>query len=98
MDELYKKAIKHGASDFGISNNIHKRYYVVYNERKINFGSKNGQTFIDHKNHDIRRAWIARHSKIKNNNNQYVINLKTSPFFILSSSHLSHSFVSLFFL
>jgi hypothetical protein len=52
---------------------------MLYNERKINFGSKNGQTFIDHKNHDIRRAWIARHSKIKNSNNQYVINLKTSP-------------------
>lgn len=79
MDELYKKAIKHGASDFGISNNINKRYYVIYNDRKINFGSKNGQTFIDHKNPDIRRAWIARHSKIKNSNNQYVMSLKTSP-------------------
>ena len=79
MDTLYNKAIKHGASDFGISHNMNKRYYVIYNERKINFGSKHGHTYIDHRNNDIRRAWIARHSKIKNHNNQYVINLKTSP-------------------
>ena len=81
MDTLYNKAIKHGASDFGISHNMNKRYYVIYNERKINFGSKHGHTYIDHRNNDIRRAWIARHSKIKNHNNQYVINLKTSASF-----------------
>ena len=40
MDALYTKAIKHGASDFGISHNVNKRFYVVYNERKIHFGSK----------------------------------------------------------
>ena len=57
---------------------MNKRYYVIYNERKINFGSKHGHTYIDHHNNDIRRAWIARHSKIKNHTNQYVINLKTS--------------------
>ena len=79
MDSLYNKAIKHGASDFGISNNMNKRYYVIYNDRKINFGSKHGHTYIDHHNNDIRKAWIARHSKIKNHSNQYVINLKTSP-------------------
>ena len=78
MDALYTKAIKHGASDFGISHNVNKRFYVVYNERKIHFGSKQGQAYIDHHNKDIRRAWIARHSKIKNHNNQYVMTLKTS--------------------
>ena len=29
MDTLYNKAIKHGASDFGMSNNMNKRYYVI---------------------------------------------------------------------
>ena len=45
MDALYTKAIKHGASDFGISHNVNKRFYVVYNERKIHFGSKQGQAY-----------------------------------------------------
>ena len=81
MDSLYNTAIKHGASDFGISNNMNKRYYVIYNDRKINFGSKHGHTYIDHHNKDIRTAWIARHSKIQNHNKQYVIKLKTSASF-----------------
>ena len=79
MDNLYKKAIKLGGSDFGISTTQHKRFFVVYDGRIIHFGSKHAKTFIDHHDDDKRKAWIARHSKIKNKDGQYVIHLKTSP-------------------
>ena len=45
MDE---KAEKLGASEIGVSNVKSKRFYVVYNSKRINFGSKTGLTFIDH--------------------------------------------------
>ena len=65
MDDLYKKAIKLGASDFGISTTLHKRFFVVYSGRMIHFGSKHAKTFIDHREDGKRKAWIARHSKSK---------------------------------
>lgn len=64
MDELRKKALSLGATDFGISKVKNKRFYVIYNGRRINFGLKNGSTFIDHKNTKKRDAWRARFKKI----------------------------------
>ena len=64
MDELRKKALNHGATEFGISKVKNKRFYVIYNGRRINFGLKNGSTFIDHKDTKKRENWRARHSKI----------------------------------
>ena len=49
MNNLYNKALKLGASDFGESDKKDKRFYVIYNDKVINFGSKNGATFYDHK-------------------------------------------------
>ena len=65
MDKLRSKALKLGATDFNKSNVKGKRYYVIYNNRKINFGSSVGKTYIDHKDQKKRAAWRARHSKIK---------------------------------
>ena len=65
MDTLKAKAIKLGATDFGTSTVQSKRFYVVYDKKKINFGLKGGSTFIDHRNNIKKAAWIARHSKIK---------------------------------
>jgi hypothetical protein len=79
MEALRRKAIGYGASEFGKSKVKGKRYYVVYQNRKINFGSDVGSTFIDHGDLVKRKAWYARHSKIQNKNGEYVINLKTSP-------------------
>jgi len=45
----------------------------------LHFGSKTGKTFIDHKDEIKKNNWYARHSKIKNKDGQYVINLKSSP-------------------
>ena len=78
-DELRKKAKSLGVTQFGKSCMKNKRYYVIYNNKTINFGSDVGRTFIDHNNIDKKKAWYARHSKILNKKNQKVINLKSSP-------------------
>lgn len=75
---LKKRALKLGATDFGNSKKKGKRFYVVYNNKIINFGSKNGSTFIDHHDEKKRKAWLARHMKIKNKQGQHVYKLKTS--------------------
>jgi len=62
--ELFNKAQKLGSSDFGPSNIKNKRFYVIYNNKKINFGDAHGSTFIEHGDNNIRNNWIARHSKI----------------------------------
>lgn len=81
MDALYKKSLLFGATDFGVSKRHNKRFYVKYDGKIIHFGLKNGSTYLEHKDDLKRKNWIARHSKIKNKNGQYVIKLKTSPDF-----------------
>jgi hypothetical protein len=78
-NNLILKALKLGATDFDVSEKKDKRFYVIYNDKKIHFGSKTGKTFIDHKDEIKKNNWYARHSKIKNKDGQYVINLKSSP-------------------
>ena len=65
MDTLKEKAIKLGATDFGNSKRKDKKYFVVYEGKKINFGSATGQTFLDHGDEKKKENWKARHSKIK---------------------------------
>ena len=79
MMNLFYKAKKLGATDFGKSKIKGKKYYIIYNNKIINFGSEEGSTFIDHFDKGIKNAWIARHSKIKNKDGQHVIKLKSSP-------------------
>ncbi len=64
LKELDKKAKKLNASSFGISKAKNKRFFVVYDKKIINFGSKIGKTFIDHHDENKRKAWKARHSMI----------------------------------
>ena len=77
--DLRKKAMRLGATDFGKSSVKGKRYYVVYQGKRINFGSSVGSTFIDHADNKIKDAWYARHSKIKDKDGNLVINDKNSP-------------------
>ena len=79
MEKLKRKALKLGATNFGISKAKGKRFFIVYLGKKINFGSDIGSTFFDHKNIIKKKAWLARHSKIQNKKGEYVIYLKTSP-------------------
>lgn len=65
MEALRTKALSLGATDFNKSAVKGKKYYVIYNNKKINFGSDVGKTFLDHKDKNIKSAWKARHSKIK---------------------------------
>ena len=74
-----ERAIELRATDFGPSRVKGKRFYVIYRGKKINFGSSTGQTFIDHGDKRIRKAWRARHSKIKLKDGRYAYRVKTSP-------------------
>ena len=54
-------------SGIGYSTRKGKRFFVDLGDpryKSIHFGSKTGQTFIDHKDQNKRKAWKARHSKI----------------------------------
>ena len=65
MDGLRQKALKiDGVSEFGVSNRKNKRFYVVREGRKIHFGSKTNNTFIDHHDETKRLNWQKRHSQI----------------------------------
>lgn len=64
-----------------ISNAKNKRFVLIKDGKRINFGvweySGKG-TFLDHKNDTLRTAWRARHSKIMKNNKPAYLD-KTSP-------------------
>ena len=79
LEQIKNKAFKLGATSVGYSRVKNKKYYVEYNDHIINFGSDVGQTYLDHKDDKKRAAWVARHSKIKNKNGEYVYKIKTSP-------------------
>ena len=78
MENLKSKAIEFGASEFGLSKTKTKRFYVIYKGLRINFGSKDGQTFIDHADDRKRIAWRARHSKIMMKDGTLAYKVKTS--------------------
>ena len=78
MDQLKEKSIRLGASQFGLSSRKNKRFYVVYNDKIIHFGLKNGQTYFDHQDKKKRAAW-TRHSKIISKDGIAFYKIKTSP-------------------
>ena len=81
MDELRSIAKKLGADDLQLSPNKSKRFYVVFEGKKIHFGSKGGKTFIDHGDEKKRKAWYARHSKILLKDGTRAMDNKHSPAF-----------------
>jgi hypothetical protein len=53
-----------------ISNRQNKRFKITTDDNVIHFGLypfKGKGTFIDHNDENLRKAWIARHSKILKN-------------------------------
>jgi hypothetical protein len=78
FDKLRNKSLNMGADEFGIGRGL-KRYYVIYDGKKISFGSSMGKTYIDHNDDRKRKAWLARHSMIFNKHADRVIDLDTSP-------------------
>lgn len=60
------KAKKLGATEFGISIVKHKKYYVIYNNKKINFGDNRYEDYTIHKDKIRRSNYRKRASRIKN--------------------------------
>ena len=81
MNDLQNMAIRYGAQDIGNSWRKNKRFYVLYDDKYIHFGSKKGKTFIDHNDDKKRKAWKARHKKIINKYGVPFYKIKTSPEF-----------------
>ena len=79
MNKLENKAKKLGATNFGISKNKRKKYFVVYDGKTINFGNKGSDDYTIHNDIGKQRAFWSRHSKIKDKKGNRVINDKTSP-------------------
>ena len=61
---LEHKANSLGATQFGISRKKDKKYFVVYNNKTVHYGSRSMPDFTFHKDEDRRRRYRARHSKI----------------------------------
>jgi len=82
MEDLRKKALSlKGVSEFGKSNRKGKRFYVIYNGKKIHFGSSIGSAYIDHHDEIKRKNWRARHSQIKNKDGVPFYKIPTSAEF-----------------
>jgi hypothetical protein len=79
MLQLKDRALALGASEFGKSKAKGKKYYVIYNDTRINFGAKNMSDYTIHKDPARRQRYLARHMKIKNKAGQLVYKLKESP-------------------
>ena len=79
MNELQKKAIKLGATKFGSSDKSGKRFFVIYKDERIDFGSDSRNTFFDNPDRDKRKNWYARHSvKVDKKTGKKFVNEKTS--------------------
>lgn len=77
--DLKSKAISLGATEFGISRRTDKKYYVIYNGKRINFGAKGSEDFTIHRDQKRKLLYRKRHEAIKNKNGELVYKLKTSP-------------------
>lgn len=45
-----------------------KKYTAVFEKengrtKSVSFGSATGETYLNHRNDDVKKAWLARHSK-----------------------------------
>jgi len=54
-----------GATQFGLSNRLHKKYFVVYDGKKIHFGDKRFQDFTIHGDKRRRDNYRSRHKGVK---------------------------------
>jgi hypothetical protein len=77
--EIHDKALSLGATDFGYSKVMGKKYFVIYNGKKINFGASGYSDFTKHKDPKRKARYRARHSKILNKEGKPAYKDKTSP-------------------
>lgn len=81
MLPLDQKAFALGATEFGVSETLNKRYYVVYNGKRINFGQPGAITYSDGTTIEKRNAFRARHSKIALKDRSWAYQNKNQPSF-----------------
>lgn len=79
MEKLKQKASSHGATEMGVSRAKGKKYYVIYNNKRINFGAKGMSDFTIHKDKARRDRYRKRHGKIKLRDGSLAYKSKTSP-------------------
>jgi len=78
---LRKKALRLGATDFGPSRAKGKKWYVVYNNKRINFGATGMSDFTIHKDKERQRLYKARHGLIRLKDGRLAHKVKTSASF-----------------
>jgi len=78
IELLRRKALKLGATEFGVSPRKNNKYYVVYDGKKIHFGHSSYQDFTQHKDPERRKRYLARASKIKDKNGNLTAQNKNS--------------------
>jgi hypothetical protein len=67
---------------FGSSDKSGKRFFVIYKDKRIDFGSNSRNTFFDNPDRDKRKNWYARHSKnINKRTGKKFVNEKTSGYY-----------------
>lgn len=65
MENLRDKAMALGATEFGKSRAAGKKYYVIYDGKRINFGAAGMSDYTIHNDKARRDRYRARHKVIK---------------------------------
>lgn len=79
MNKLRQRALRMGATEFGASNVIGKKYYVIYNNKRINFGARGMSDYTIHKDPARRARYRARHKVIKLKDGRFAYRVKSQP-------------------
>ena len=81
LNYIRRKAKRLGIKgDIDVSNAKNKKYSIVLPEGKtINFGDSRYEDFIDHKDNERRKNYLARAKKIKNKSGKFTYKDKYSP-------------------
>lgn len=86
MDKL--TIVRNKAKKYGIQGKIYnstnpkKKYDLIYNNKKISFGARGYEDFLDHHDEKRRINYRARHSNIYTKNGERAIDIPYSPAFL----------------
>ena len=86
MDKLNK--VRKKAKSLGIKGDIvksskqNKKYDLVIGNKKISFGAKGYDDYLDHNDEKRRKNYRARHSGIINKDGRKAISIKNSPAYL----------------
>ena len=76
------KGIIKSADELQISKAKNKRFVLIKDGKRINFGlwdMTGNNAYIDHKDNKIKSAWLARHSKIKLKDGRFAYKVPYTP-------------------